>query len=185
MDFKQATDRMQRLGFTLHQMANALGIGHQTIRAMRVQPGTPTYRTAPPEEKWVPAFLNLIAQRKNEVKETEDDFETAQERLNQARAVGQWVAEEVRGLCELHLPIRELRRWVWTFNERANGWVGAFAIEDGDALLNFDPAVIRTLLPRDWVSTAITGLHRGVLVRNDGSAVSWNPETGDTSPLPK
>ena len=116
------------------------------------------------------------------MEETQHDFERRQEKLNRARDVGQWVAAEIRGLCLPYPPTREPRRWVYPFTERANGWPGALAIEDGDALLNFDGTATKALLPQDWVAAVVTE-RGGVLLKDDGTAHWWNPNTGETEPI--
>jgi len=63
MTFKDATDRLLGLGVDLREIAGVLGMGHQTVRAMRAAEGTRAYRTPPPPDVWRPALAKLARER--------------------------------------------------------------------------------------------------------------------------
>lgn len=48
MDFKTATDRLMEAGVSAGEIADALGLAAQTVRAMRLDPSSPSYRRAQP-----------------------------------------------------------------------------------------------------------------------------------------
>lgn len=47
MDFKQATDRLMKAGLTTEDIAEGMGLAKQTVRAMRLDPSSDSYRVAP------------------------------------------------------------------------------------------------------------------------------------------
>lgn len=61
MDFKQATDRLMAEGFTADDLARALGLATQTVRAMRLDPSTASHRTPPAD--WPEKLAKLAAER--------------------------------------------------------------------------------------------------------------------------
>jgi len=63
MTFKEATDRLLALGIDLREIADVLGLGHQTVRAMRAAEGTRAARTPPPPDVWRPALATLARER--------------------------------------------------------------------------------------------------------------------------
>jgi hypothetical protein len=63
MTFKEATDRLLALGVDLREIAEALQLGHQTVRAMRAAEGTRAARTPPVPSVWRPALKALARER--------------------------------------------------------------------------------------------------------------------------
>jgi|GEM_PF-3321492 len=63
MDFKEATDRLLAAGVDLREIAEAVGLGHQYVRAMRLAPGAKSARPSPPPEKWGPPLVALARAR--------------------------------------------------------------------------------------------------------------------------
>lgn len=63
MTFKEATDRLLAAGVDLREIADALGVGHQYVRAMRAERGAKVWRAPPPPEKWRPALAALARAR--------------------------------------------------------------------------------------------------------------------------
>jgi transposase-like protein len=60
--FNEATDALLSAGVTLSQVAEALGYGHQTVRAMRINvTESKSARTPPPRTVWKPAFEALVS----------------------------------------------------------------------------------------------------------------------------
>lgn len=63
MTFKEATDQLGALGIGLPEIAEALGLEYQTVRAMRAAAGTRAARTPPAETTWRPALAKLAQER--------------------------------------------------------------------------------------------------------------------------
>ena len=63
MTFKEATDRLLGLGVDLREIADALQLGHQTVRAMRAAEGARAFRTPPPPEVWREPLVRLARER--------------------------------------------------------------------------------------------------------------------------
>ena len=61
MDFKTATDRLMELGVPAREIAEALGLQPNTVRAMRLDPESGHHRTPPPN--WQPELKKLAAAR--------------------------------------------------------------------------------------------------------------------------
>jgi hypothetical protein len=68
MDFKEATDRLAAIGIGLADVAAALGLSHQTARAMRLEPGGKHARTPPAPDVWRPVFARLAREREEEAR---------------------------------------------------------------------------------------------------------------------
>ena len=77
MDFKEATDRLMEAGLTAHDVAGALGLATQTVRAMRLDPSSSAHRTAP--GGWRKALAKLAQERGEELRELAETLE-AEER---------------------------------------------------------------------------------------------------------
>ena len=63
MSFKDATDRLLEQGFRLHEIAAALGIEYQTVRAMRAARESAAARRPPPPTVWGPVLTRLAGER--------------------------------------------------------------------------------------------------------------------------
>ena len=63
MSFKDATDRLREQGIRLREIAAALGIEYQRVRAMRAEPGSAAARTPPPPAVWGPVLMRLAGER--------------------------------------------------------------------------------------------------------------------------
>lgn len=61
MDFKTATDRLMKKGVRLEDVADALGVAHQTVRGYRLDPGASGYRRPP--DNWRPKLAELLEKR--------------------------------------------------------------------------------------------------------------------------
>lgn len=48
MTFTEATDALMERGITLPDVAAVLGVAHTTVRAYRLDPGSPNHRTPAP-----------------------------------------------------------------------------------------------------------------------------------------
>jgi hypothetical protein len=65
MDFVRATDRLMAAGVTLQEVADALGVAHNTVRVARLDPASPSYRRPP--EGWGPVLAQLALERGGEL----------------------------------------------------------------------------------------------------------------------
>lgn len=61
MDFKAATDRLMGAGLNAQDIAGGLGLAPQTVRAMRLDPSSSSYRSPP--EGWREALGALARER--------------------------------------------------------------------------------------------------------------------------
>jgi hypothetical protein len=73
MDFKEATGRLMDAGLTAGDLAEALGLAPQTVRAMRLDPSSSSYRNPP--EGWRKAFGKLARERGGRLLELAREFE--------------------------------------------------------------------------------------------------------------
>lgn len=76
MTFKEATDRLLVLGVDLREIAGALQLGHQTVRAMRAAEGTRAARTPPPSGVWRKALERLAKERIDALNEFVEEVAT-------------------------------------------------------------------------------------------------------------
>ena len=65
MDFKAATDRLMELGVPARDIAEALSLQPNTVRAMRLDPESENHRTPPPN--WQPKLRTLARERGGEL----------------------------------------------------------------------------------------------------------------------
>ncbi|MGH7573663.1 MAG: hypothetical protein ACREM1_00820 [Longimicrobiales bacterium] len=73
MDFVQATDRLMAAGITLQEMAEALGVAHNTVRVARLDPASPSYRRPPAE--WRRVLSRLAWGRGGDLMKIADQLE--------------------------------------------------------------------------------------------------------------
>ena len=70
MDFKEATDRLMDAGCTARDLAGALGLAPQTVRAMRLDPSSSAHRSPP--KGWNEALEKLARAKGEELRELAD-----------------------------------------------------------------------------------------------------------------
>jgi hypothetical protein len=73
MDFVKATDRLMAAGVTLQEMAQALGVAHNTVRVARMDPESSSYRRPP--AGWQAALGKLARERGRELHGIADQLE--------------------------------------------------------------------------------------------------------------
>lgn len=72
MDFKAATDRLMDKGVGLDDVADALGVAHQTVRSYRLDPESSGYRRPP--DDWRPKLAALAGERGGELSKLARDL---------------------------------------------------------------------------------------------------------------
>lgn len=72
MDFKEATDVLLDVGVTADEIGEALGLAGQTVRAMRLDPSSPSYRRPP--DDWRLPIARLLMKREKELGKIMDRF---------------------------------------------------------------------------------------------------------------
>lgn len=73
MDFVQATDQLMAAGITLQEMAEALGVAHNTVRVARLDPASSSYRRPPAE--WRAVLARLARRRGGDLLKLADKIE--------------------------------------------------------------------------------------------------------------
>ena len=73
MDFKTATDKLMELGVPAREIADALGLKPNTVRAMRLDPASEGHRSAPPH--WENAVAKLVRGRSKELDAVAEELE--------------------------------------------------------------------------------------------------------------
>ena len=73
MTFKTATDRLMELGVTGREIAEALGLKPNTVRTMRLDPASRSYRK--PSEDWRPKLADLAKRRGGDIGELAKELE--------------------------------------------------------------------------------------------------------------
>lgn len=73
MDFKTATDRLMDLGVPTREIADALGLKPNTVRAMRLNPSSDGHRSAP--AGWERAAAKLARGRSKELDALAEELE--------------------------------------------------------------------------------------------------------------
>jgi hypothetical protein len=73
MKFKTATDELLEKGVTLPEIAEALGAAYTTVRAWRLDPASPSYRTPP--DDWAPSLAKLVRTRHKELGKLAEQLE--------------------------------------------------------------------------------------------------------------
>jgi len=91
-DFRQASDRLNALGVSIQEQAEALGVAYQTIRLMRLDPSARGYRKPPQESSWRSIFDQLEERRAVEMmKQTRAIVEERVYSTTLARNIMEWV----------------------------------------------------------------------------------------------
>lgn len=72
MTFSEATDRLMAAGVTLQEIAEALGVAHQTARVMRLDPSSDSHRRPP--EDWRPRLARLANERGAALQDLAEDL---------------------------------------------------------------------------------------------------------------
>lgn len=70
--FRETSDRLTALGISLQDQAAALGVQYQTLRSMRAEPGSKSYRTPPERSNWSSAWAALLRERAKQLQEEAD-----------------------------------------------------------------------------------------------------------------
>ncbi len=74
--FRETSDRLSALGISLQDQAEALGVQYQTLRSMRAEPGSKSYRTPPERSNWSSAWAALLRERAKQLQAEADRLES-------------------------------------------------------------------------------------------------------------
>ena len=61
MDFRTTTDQLLDLGFTIQEIADAIGVSRDAVRTARIRPSSPSHRPQPPN--WPEGVRRLLCER--------------------------------------------------------------------------------------------------------------------------
>ena len=73
--FRETSDRLSALGISLQDQAEALGVQYQTLRSMRAEPGSKSYRTPPERSNWSSAWATLLRERARDMESEADTLD--------------------------------------------------------------------------------------------------------------
>lgn len=73
--FRETSDRLKRAGVSLEVQAKALGIEYQTLRSMRADPASKSYRTPPPPSSYLSAWAAVLREGARQLLEEADKLE--------------------------------------------------------------------------------------------------------------
>ena len=74
--FRETSDRLSALGISLQDQAEAVGVQYQTLRSMRAEPGSKSYRTPPEPSSYRSRWATFLRERAKQLQAEADRLET-------------------------------------------------------------------------------------------------------------